>query len=512
MNDQSQLLEQFIAALREDANALPPPGLDPDIADFTRWMMTGYAANTIPAADAVKERIWHRALNNARPAQHSTNGRYPNSTTHKEPMMILTDTHSPRRQSTLYTLLVAGLAVALVGGLLLFANRPQNNDPFSAMVIRQDATATPLPTATFVPTESFTETPFPPTAIPPENMQVSAVADISSAFDFNNAHPVNITLGQTTDGELTAENPAAYYSLTAGRDGYVFAQLVTDGGFSAVLGSGVSSPATGGGGGGGGGGSPDFTVPQAQGAGFAVRAGDSVTIAVGTQGGYGKFHITVTLAAAIPIEYGASIEGDLSPSAPTAYYTFDGDEGDVVTVAADGQNGFDTMLDLSAANQSLTVGQDDDGGPGYNPEIYQAHLSQAGRYAIRVQASSMGDSGHFKLSLSKDSPQSLDSGPVETQLSPKMYGPYTLTFTGHADQQVNLNVNVRRGDQPYSVLVTQAGQLIGEFDNNQPGQPAALPLNIPTDGMVSVVFNVPPSPVIGLGGALDLEVSLQPGS
>src|SRR5262249_61731604 len=110
----------------------------------------------------------------------------------------------------------------------------------------------PLPLPSRSATGSRCAPPFPPPNIrvPPPPPAVPA-PNMASSLDFSTAHPTDITLGQTTDGELTAENPALYYSLTAGRDGYIYAQLVTDGGFSPVLGSGIASPATGGGGGGG---------------------------------------------------------------------------------------------------------------------------------------------------------------------------------------------------------------------------------------------------------------------
>lgn len=61
---QARLLEQFIAACRRNPDAQVPEGLDPQLAETVRRML--HTSPAQPAPDAMKDRVWTRALSAAK--------------------------------------------------------------------------------------------------------------------------------------------------------------------------------------------------------------------------------------------------------------------------------------------------------------------------------------------------------------------------------------------------------------------------------------------------------------
>lgn len=211
MNEQNQaaLLEAYIAACRQDADAPVPDGLDPDMAAFVRQLMRhkpASAQDTRPLDErpldqrTLRERIWSNAITAANVAPHAPMPAQPGNPTfspnghHKnvEHDMYLTEAESimglplpapigqPRRAVKSPSLLTvaATLALVFIGVLAMLRLNNGDDDPFGAGIF-QNETPTPMetppntPESDMPPTPAPTSTPFatnvdvlPPTVVP----------------------------------------------------------------------------------------------------------------------------------------------------------------------------------------------------------------------------------------------------------------------------------------------------------------------------------------------------------
>ncbi len=152
MNEQSELLEQFLQRLRDDSQALPPDGLDPALADFARRML-----HTPKPDAALRTRIWEQAMQAQ--AQPYQNGRVQEPVyTDKEDEFMVIKPETTRRNTWAWTVLVA--AAACVIGVIFIMRFPSPN-VFTSISLQNAATLTPSVTVTPSPTitPSLTVTP-----------------------------------------------------------------------------------------------------------------------------------------------------------------------------------------------------------------------------------------------------------------------------------------------------------------------------------------------------------------
>jgi hypothetical protein len=324
-----------------------------------------------------------------------------------------------------------------------------------------------------------------------------------------------ITVGTTLTGTLTTTEPGAVYGFTATREGpiYVFVQS----GDIGLLTLGHAVMREGGGGGGGGGGGP-MLISQAS-INFYVYPDDQVQIFISSASGgeTGSFTLSVQQAEPQQITYGDSVEATISGQVPLGFYTFEGQQDDVITLSATGVDGFDTQLALTSSDPSFYV-TDDDGGPGYDSEIYRVRLPASGTYRVTVNPMAQAG-GTYTLSLSRETPLSLDTGPQTIAFNNK--DPQWLTFEGHTGETVNLNVRtVADSTVPRTVTVSvvQNGHLLTNFSRDF-GNPASLEsmgsgvslvssaVVVPDDGPVTV--QVSPNPDLSGSQGLKLEVQLE---
>ncbi|MBC7871647.1 MAG: LysM peptidoglycan-binding domain-containing protein [Chitinophagaceae bacterium] len=172
MNNQPELLEHYLIALRRDSHAVPPPGLDPALAAFARQI----AAQPRPPKDtALRMRVWQKTLANVRTHKSfSTNGNHSYSKFPEEKILmtafpadlIPTNPTSTRRSPLSRLPMIAAVMAVIVIGFMLFNRSPENPNDEQPIIagaqnnIEQQSTATPLPTV--VPTA----TPIPAEATP----------------------------------------------------------------------------------------------------------------------------------------------------------------------------------------------------------------------------------------------------------------------------------------------------------------------------------------------------------
>ncbi|MFN3763041.1 MAG: PPC domain-containing protein, partial [Anaerolineae bacterium] len=105
--------------------------------------------------------------------------------------------------------------------------------------------------------------------------------------------------------------------------------------------------------------------------------------------------VTVTVRT---IAYGQTLSGTLTADFPYGYWTFEGVEGDAVTISMVGVGDMDTYLELYGPDGTLLIADDDSGG-NYAALIADYPLPQTGVY--RVVGRSLGEPGPYTLSLLK---------------------------------------------------------------------------------------------------------------
>jgi hypothetical protein len=100
------------------------------------------------------------------------------------------------------------------------------------------------------------------------------------------------------------------------------------------------------------------------------------------------------------IAYGETRSGELTPAQPRAYWSFEGNAGDIVSISMVGSAGLgDTYLELYAPDGRLLI-EDDDSGAGLFALISSFVLGESGTYRIVARAYGSGVGG-YELTLTQ---------------------------------------------------------------------------------------------------------------
>jgi hypothetical protein len=122
---------------------------------------------------------------------------------------------------------------------------------------------------------------------------------------------------------------------------------------------------------------------------------------VGAFSGSGPYEISLsfgTMLPTLPIRYGETVSGDLTDDEPRHAYTFEGTEGDIVTISTVGLGELDdTFLELFGPDGSL-LEDDDDSGEGFFALIEDYMLEETGTHRIVVRGF-WGAVGPYELTL-----------------------------------------------------------------------------------------------------------------
>jgi hypothetical protein len=160
--------------LREDRDALPPPGLDPGIARFARDLVRNAPASP---ADEMKARVWQRALNTA---QHRSQAQQEEGKT----MQAIRTLERKPLNAPVMTWAIAAIITVLIGAVALVAlnmRGPDSDEPIvpGAAVQQEDESPT-------VPAPRVTASPSPitgqPTAFPPTSSPISPMIQDPAAY------------------------------------------------------------------------------------------------------------------------------------------------------------------------------------------------------------------------------------------------------------------------------------------------------------------------------------------
>lgn len=204
--------------------------------------------------------------------------------------------------------------------------------------------------------------------------------------------------------------------------------------------------------------------------------------------GRGAYTLQLNRAVLTSISYGERIQTDIGGSNPALYYVFEASAGDRVSITVSSGGSVDTSLTLTDP-MGFQVSFDDDGGPGFDPEILNQPLVADGAYTILVQTVIPDGAGRVTLTLMRDRPPSLDEGPLTVTLNEKQ--PLaTAAFSGQAGQSVRLTARVLHSfssGQTASpdIVVTQAGATLTTARGEDVSTLVAE-FVVPQDGPVSV--------------------------
>jgi hypothetical protein len=112
----------------------------------------------------------------------------------------------------------------------------------------------------------------------------------------------------------------------------------------------------------------------------------------------GDYVLNLTYSGINTVEYGESVQGEITESVPSNSYRFEGTAGDVIIVSMT-SNQFDTFLTLN--NGSYDLFSDDDGGEGTNSLIVGYILPDTGTYFITARGYSDFSFGQYNLQISR---------------------------------------------------------------------------------------------------------------
>lgn len=204
--------------------------------------------------------------------------------------------------------------------------------------------------------------------------------------------------------------------------------------------------------------------------------------------GRGAYTLQLNQAVLTSISYGERIQTDIGDSNPALYYVFEASAGDRVSISVSSGGSVDTSLTLTDP-MGFQVSFDDDGGPGFDPEILNQPLVADGAYTILVQTVIPDGAGRVTLTLMRDRPPSLDERPLTVTLNEKQ-PLVTAAFNGQAGQSVRLTARVLHSflsgqTASPNIVVTQAGATLTTARGEDVSTLVAE-FVVPQDGPVSV--------------------------
>jgi hypothetical protein len=176
-----------------------------------------------------------------------------------------------------------------------------------------------------------------------------------------------------------------------------------------------------------------YTLPYSGQYQINVRSYDSTA--------FGSYTLSLERAALLDIAFDEPQTTTFDAENSAFFYRFNGEMGDVINVVVMSNGSVDTSLKLNGPD-GYELSSDDDGGPGFDPELFKIVLSQSGAYILALQSN--GGSGSTQITVSRQPTLSLDDGTQIVSLSDKQYQG-VVSFEGRAGEEVQLAVRVLEG-------------------------------------------------------------------
>ncbi len=208
-----------------------------------------------------------------------------------------------------------------------------------------------------------------------------------------------------------------------------------------------------------------------------------------TEDNYGAYTLTTAETTIDLIEYGMTIDGELTPDALRTYYTFRGDAGDtiIITMISTG-NTWDTYLHLyPELEKDFPLVSNDDGAGNLNSLIGPYVLPEDGLYTIEATSFGNDDTGTFTLTLQRAEIISLEFGEnAEGRLSgASSY----LYYQFSAEQGDIIDLTVEGGAVVGTALVLNGpeGYQVAYSDSYSGADPTIRAFQIPTTGTYTIL-------------------------
>lgn len=321
--------------------------------------------------------------------------------------------------------------------------------------------------------------------------------------------PQTIEIGSSVAGELSAENPSEVYRFT-GQAGDVIAismnstdvdpylrlgdaqgnELLSDddsaAGLNARIGP-IMLPADG-----------DYVL---------VASTFDYTVSGGSEVEMGTFTVRIDRFEPIPMDYPGDIEGDLSPETPLIVYSFEGQQGDVISISMDSDD-LDSFLAVAPATEIEDAAKtDDDSGDDLDSLIIPYIVPETGTYFVTATSYDADPEGEFEVQIDR-----LESTPirigdtVEAELTSDARV-LLYSFEGQAGQVINSVVESAAEFDTTMTVLGPDGSEVGfndDADVRSTRAPAIMGLELPATGTYQIVI----APfVTGNTGSLSLTLS-----
>lgn len=202
----------------------------------------------------------------------------------------------------------------------------------------------------------------------------------------------------------------------------------------------------------------------------------------------GDFTLTAAAVAVTPVTVDESVAGSIGADGAPQYFRFEAELGKLVTITAQG-GAFDTRLQLFTPGSVRSVAADNDGGVGYDPEIYQTVVTGSGTGYIEVAPAFSGESGTFTLSVTVSDPPAFDAAaPVTLRLGGQR-GTGVVMFAGVAGGQAEVTVSSAGGETDGAVVaVYQDGVLLASENRFDAEDGAVFMISTTSDSPVYVII------------------------
>lgn len=239
---------------------------------------------------------------------------------------------------------------------------------------------------------------------------------------------------------------------------------------------------------------------------FALPADGEYTIVAqsyayrnGSGSASGAFSLTLDSFETEVIEYGESVSGSVTVSAPQAFYSFRGSEGDSVIIRLSSDD-FDSFLTLSDPDGFELI-TNDDGGGNLNSLIGPYTLPQTGDYLITASSLSGTSAGDFELNLERAELTSLEYGDAVTVDFDEENTVAYFTFEAQSGDVIDILVD---GDVDTNLALNDIYnyQIAADEDGGRGNNPELTGVVLNQPGTYTVLLQAP----FGGEGSVELEV------
>lgn len=190
-----------------------------------------------------------------------------------------------------------------------------------------------------------------------------------------------------------------------------------------------------------------------------------------------------------PINYGDSIDGRITDASEGDLYSFEGSQGDEITISLTGDNNLDVYLRLGDSQGNILEENDDISSNNLDAEI-QFEIPEDGTYIIAALAY---DKGRYTLTLDEGSSSQGDGGSASDEGTISygdtvsgdavdMENPVVYSFDGQAGDEVSVAVSSDDVDT-YVVVADSSGNSLAENDDiDQDNLNSYVEFSLPANG------------------------------